>query len=93
VCAPSQVANEGPQKHDWEGPDTFPQGFMLKLSDHCQKTSHGTARRRCQIPRGDAGSLFGLLMGWLAGKLRLSVEKVNTLFRRLAIPAVKAALR
>jgi hypothetical protein len=66
---------------------------MLKLSDHGQKTSHGTARRRCQVPRGDAGGLFGRLMWWLAGKMRLSVEEVNTLFRRLAIPAVKAALR
>jgi hypothetical protein len=58
-----------------------------------RKTSHGTARRRCQVPRGDAGSLFGLLMWRLAGKVRLSVEEVNTLFQRLAIPAVKTALR
>jgi len=40
-----------------------------------------------------AGGLFGLLIWWLKGKMRLSVEEVNTLFRRLAIPAVKAALR
>jgi AcrR family transcriptional regulator len=40
-----------------------------------------------------AGGLFGLLMWWLKGKMRLSVEEVNTLFRRLAVPAVKAALR
>jgi AcrR family transcriptional regulator len=40
-----------------------------------------------------AGGLFGLLMWWANGKMRLSVEEVNTLFRRLAIPAVKAALR
>jgi len=40
-----------------------------------------------------AGSLFGLLMWWLEGKMPLPVEEVNSLFRRLAIPAVKAALR
>ena len=57
------------------------------------------------VPRGDAailtealvhfvaGGLFGLLMCWLDGKLRLSVEEVDALCRRLAIPAVKAALR
>jgi AcrR family transcriptional regulator len=40
-----------------------------------------------------AGGLFGLLMLWLDGKMRLSAEDVNATFRRLAIPAVKAALR
>jgi hypothetical protein len=39
------------------------------------------------------GGLFGLLMWWLEGKIRLSVEDVNATFRRLAIPAVKAAMR
>jgi AcrR family transcriptional regulator len=38
-----------------------------------------------------AGALFGLLMWWLDGKMRLSVGEVNALFRRLAIPALKAA--
>jgi AcrR family transcriptional regulator len=38
-----------------------------------------------------AGALFGLLMWWLDGKMRLSVAEVNTLFRRLVIPALKAA--
>jgi hypothetical protein len=37
--------------------------------------------------------VFGLLMWWLDGRMRPNVEDVNTLFRRLAIPAVKAALR
>jgi AcrR family transcriptional regulator len=36
------------------------------------------------------GALFGLLMWWLNGKMRLSVEEVNTLFRQLAIPVLKA---
>lgn len=39
------------------------------------------------------GALFGLLMWWLDGKMRLSVEEVNELFRRLAVPAVKIAQR
>jgi AcrR family transcriptional regulator len=38
-----------------------------------------------------AGALFGLLMWWLDGKMRLSVAEVNALFRKLAIPALKAA--
>jgi hypothetical protein len=38
-----------------------------------------------------AGGLFGLMMWWLGGKRRLSVEEVDALFRRLAIPALKAA--
>lgn len=37
-----------------------------------------------------AGGLFGLMKWWMDGKMRLSVEEVNSLFRRLAIPAVKA---
>jgi len=40
-----------------------------------------------------AGGLFGLLMWWGNGKMRMPVEEVNAIFRRLAIPAVKAALR
>lgn len=35
------------------------------------------------------GALFGLLMWWLNGKMRLSVEEVKTLFRQLAIPVLK----
>jgi hypothetical protein len=37
-----------------------------------------------------AGSFFGLLIWWLNGKMRLSVEEVNSLFRRLALAALKA---
>jgi AcrR family transcriptional regulator len=61
---------------------------------------------KAMAPRGDgdsissealvqfiAGGLFGLLMWWLDGKMRLPVQEVNALFRRLAIPAVKAAQR
>jgi AcrR family transcriptional regulator len=60
---------------------------------------------RAIVPRSDAGStpadavvqfaaggLFGLLMWWLEGRARPGVEEVDALFRRLAIPAVTAAL-
>ncbi|MBZ5574770.1 MAG: TetR/AcrR family transcriptional regulator [Acidobacteriia bacterium] len=40
-----------------------------------------------------AGGLFGLSMLWAEGKLRMSAEEVNALFRRLAMPAVTAAAR
>ena len=39
-----------------------------------------------------AGGLFGLLVWWLGSKDRLSIEEMNTLFRRFAIPLAKAAL-
>jgi AcrR family transcriptional regulator len=39
------------------------------------------------------GGFFGLAMLWATGKLPVSVEEVNALFRRLAMPGVKAALR
>jgi AcrR family transcriptional regulator len=39
------------------------------------------------------GGLFGLLIWWGNGKMRMPVEDVDALFRRLAIPAVKAAVR
>jgi hypothetical protein len=38
-----------------------------------------------------AGGLFGLMMWWLGRKRRLSVEDVESLFRGLAVPALKAA--
>jgi hypothetical protein len=40
-----------------------------------------------------AGGLFGLLKWWLDGKMPLSVEEVNALFRRVAVPALKAPLQ
>jgi tetracycline repressor-like protein len=40
-----------------------------------------------------AGGFFALAMLWAAGRLPLSVEEVNTLFRRLAMLGVKATLR
>jgi AcrR family transcriptional regulator len=38
-----------------------------------------------------AGSLFGLLMWWLNERTRLSVTEIDALFRRMAIPALRAA--
>lgn len=35
-----------------------------------------------------AGAFLGLLMWWLDGKMRQSVEEVDAIFRRLAIPSV-----
>ena len=40
-----------------------------------------------------AGSLFGLLMWWLDGQVRMPVEEVDALFRRFAIPALNAVVR
>jgi AcrR family transcriptional regulator len=40
-----------------------------------------------------AGALWGLLAWWIDGKRRMTVDEVNDLFRRMALPAVKAALR
>jgi AcrR family transcriptional regulator len=37
------------------------------------------------------GGLFGLLIWWGSGKMRLDVEEVDSMFRRLAIPSLKAA--
>jgi AcrR family transcriptional regulator len=37
-----------------------------------------------------AGGLFGLVLWWVDGPMKVSVEEVDALFRRLAIPAVKA---
>jgi hypothetical protein len=40
-----------------------------------------------------ANGLLGLLVWWLNERMRLSVEEVDGIFRRLAVPAVKAAMR
>ena len=37
-----------------------------------------------------AGGLFGLVLWWVDGRMKLSIEEVDAFFRRLAIPAVKA---
>jgi AcrR family transcriptional regulator len=45
------------------------------------------------LARFVAGALLGLLIWWLNAKTRLSAEDVNRVFRRLAIPALKASIR
>jgi AcrR family transcriptional regulator len=37
------------------------------------------------------GGLFGLLMWWGNGNMRMPVDDVDSVFRRLAVPALKAA--
>ena len=39
-----------------------------------------------------SSGLFGLLVWWLNGRMRISADEMNDVFRRLAIPALKAAL-
>ena len=52
--------------------------------------SKGGAAPEDAVVQFVAGGLFGLMMWWLAGKRRLSVEDVDGIFRQMAIPAVKA---
>jgi len=40
-----------------------------------------------------AGGLYGLLAWWIDDRLRLSIAQVEELFRRLAVPAARAADR
>ena len=40
-----------------------------------------------------AGGLFGLIIWWMGSRKRLSVEEIDEIFRRLAIPALKATVR
>jgi AcrR family transcriptional regulator len=35
------------------------------------------------------GGLFGLLLWWGSGKMRMSVDEVDSIFRRLAVPALR----
>jgi AcrR family transcriptional regulator len=37
------------------------------------------------------GGLFGLLMWWGNGNMRMAIDDVDSVFRRLAVPALKAA--
>jgi hypothetical protein len=40
-----------------------------------------------------AGALFGLLLWWLDGRGKLSEAEIETLFRRMALPAFTAATK
>jgi AcrR family transcriptional regulator len=37
-----------------------------------------------------AGGLFGLILWWVDGPLKIPIDEVDAMFRRLALPAVKA---
>ena len=39
-----------------------------------------------------SSGLFGLLVWWLNGRTKISAEEMNDIFRRLAIPVLKAAM-
>lgn len=54
-----------------------------------------SGRAPAQIPQEAtieflSSGLFGLLVWWLNGRMRLSPEEMNEIFRRLAIPVLKA---
>jgi AcrR family transcriptional regulator len=54
-------------------------------------SSEATAAPAEAIAQFIGGGVFGLLLWWGNGKMRMPVEEVNALFRRLAVQAVKAA--
>ncbi len=56
-----------------------------------RSTAHPTATDA--VVEFIAGGPFGVMMWWLGGKARLSVEELNALFRRFAISAANATLR
>ncbi len=55
-----------------------------------QKESHGVVTDA--VVEFVSGGLIGLLTWWLTGKAKISIEELNALFRRFAIPVVKTAL-
>jgi AcrR family transcriptional regulator len=55
-------------------------------------TSRATETPAEAIAQFIGGGLFGLLIWWANGKMPMPVKEVDAVFRRLAIPAVKAAV-
>jgi AcrR family transcriptional regulator len=56
----------------------------------------GTERGSAAVPAEAiveflSSGLFGLLVWWLNGRMKISVDEMNEIFRLLAIPALKAA--
>jgi hypothetical protein len=47
----------------------------------------------CIMPVISKNAFLAILMWWLGGKVRLSAEELNGLYRRFAISAVKSGLR
>ena len=52
--------------------------------------AEGHPTRTAALAEFLAGGLFGMLLWWLSSRTGVSVEDLNDLFRRFAIPAVKA---
>jgi Transcriptional regulator C-terminal region len=63
------------------------------VRDDVKMTVRRDQEAREAIAQFIAGGLIGLLIWWLNGTMRLSVTEINALFRKLAIPALKAAER
>jgi AcrR family transcriptional regulator len=61
----------------------------LKLMSPASRATETPAEAMAQFI---GGGLFGLLIWWANGKMRMPVKEVDAVFRRLAIPAVKAAV-
>ncbi len=63
------------------------------VREDVREAAHGVVRPVPEeaIVQFIAGGLFGLMMWWLGGKKKLSVDEVEALFRKLAVPALKAA--
>jgi hypothetical protein len=62
-----------------------------ELQTMTRETDRGTVPSEAAV-QVIAGGLFGLLMWWGSGKMRMPVDEVDALFRRLAIPSLKATL-
>jgi AcrR family transcriptional regulator len=61
----------------------------LKLMSPARRATETPAEAIAQFI---GGGLFGLLIWWANGKMPMPVKEVDAVFRRLAIPAVKAAV-
>lgn len=63
------------------------------IRNDLQATVPGVRARSIQVEalaQFITGALFGVMTWWLDGKMRISVEEVNTLFRHLAIPVLRS---
>jgi AcrR family transcriptional regulator len=59
------------------------------LRDLIHESSNGAARRE-GVVHLIAGGLFGLVLWWVDGPMKLDVEQMDALFRRFALPAIKS---
>jgi AcrR family transcriptional regulator len=63
------------------------QSFHKMLVDLMRDEVH----RNEPVARFLAGGLYGLVIWWVDGRMRLTVDEVDALFRRMAIPALESA--